>query len=84
VKTKEGWRPVKLRFKETVLGDLAPKVKVIAPNGGHTFVFFFSTDIFAIEHGDRLRIVLDAWPSEALMRSREQPMRIASPVFVCP
>src|SRR5208282_1255091 len=58
---KEGWRPVGLRYKETVLGELRQRSQEIAPNSGHDFAFVFSKDVFAVERRQRLRVVFDAW-----------------------
>jgi hypothetical protein len=87
VQTRGGWRPVRLRTTYGVLGG-SPEGritgKVVQPMGKGTFVFVFSRRYFDVEVGQRLRILVDAWPDEQSMRSRGTPIQMASTPFECP
>ena len=83
IRSQEGWLPVKTRYKEIVLGDRPPSIRVVAPREGRTFLYFIPK-VCAVEHGDLLRLVIDAWPSEQSMKRGSQPNRITSPAFVFP
>jgi hypothetical protein len=87
VETPEGWREPKLRFKNIVLGRvLKDKVDlvVIAPHHGMDFEAGFSPEVWAIDRGQRLRLVVDTWGDEQSMRNGEQSRQLISPVFECP
>jgi hypothetical protein len=81
---KEGWRPVGLRYRETVLGDLLQRSQEIAPNSGHDFTFVFSKNVFAVERRQRLRVVFDAWHDNQSMNAGVQVIKLTSRVFSCP
>ena len=88
VETRHGWQPAKLRTRDATLGGFNPKGgapgRVIPPGGGATFTFVFSKDLFAVEHGQPLRVVLDTWPDEEAMKAGDEPIRLVSPPFDCP
>ena len=87
VETREGWRPMKPRFREVVLGGVPPdkwKFRLIPAGRRHDFYFVFTEDDFAVERGQRLRVVVDTWSDEQSMRTRQKPTQLASPAFDCP
>ena len=85
--TRDGWRPMRLRTTDAVLGG-APsdrwKVRQIPAGRRHDFVFAFPKNEFAVERGERLRIVVDAWPDEQSMKTGGAPVRLATAPFECP
>jgi hypothetical protein len=88
VETRHGWQSVKLRTDDAVLGGFNPKGgapgKLIPPGGGTTFIFAFSKELFAVEHGQRLRVMVEAWPDEESMKAGDPSIQLASPPFKCP
>jgi hypothetical protein len=86
VQTSKGWRRMKLRHGG-VMG-LVPldrrKVQLIPSGKSQDFSFNFRTEDFEIEHGQRFRVVVTAWPDEQSMRADEPPIRLASQSFQCP
>jgi hypothetical protein len=87
VQTAKGWRPVGLRTHDAVLGGLSPQVwkaRLIPARKGHVFSFSLSKDDFAVESGQRLRLVIDAWPNEQSMRSGGRPIQLTTAAFECP
>jgi hypothetical protein len=88
VETGHEWRSAKLRTNDAVLGGFNPKGGakgiLIPPGGGDTFMFEFSKDLFAVERGQRLRVVVDAWPDEESMKANKPSIQLASPPFECP
>jgi hypothetical protein len=87
VQTANGWRPVRLRTNDAVLGRLSPErwdIRPIPAGGWHDFLFGLSKDDLAIEGGQRLRLVVDAWPDEQSVRSGGRPIQLATPPFECP
>ncbi len=87
VETKQGWRPAGLRTTYGVLGGTAldrASGKVVAPRTRTSFVFRFSRRFFEVEAGQRLRVVVDAWPDEESMRTGGRRIQLASPPFECP
>jgi hypothetical protein len=86
VQTAKGWRPVGLRY-DAVLGALSRDVweaRQIPARKGHVFKFHFSKDDFAVKSGQRLRLVIDAWPDEQSMRSGGRPIQLTTTPFWCP
>ena len=74
-------------YREVVLGGVPPdkwKFRLIPAGRRHDFFFALTKDDFAVERGQRLRVVVDAWSDEQSMRSRQQPIQLASPAFDCP
>jgi hypothetical protein len=87
VHTAKGWRPVGLRTGDAVLGALSPEVwkaRLIPARKGHVFSLLFSKDDFAVERGQRLRLVIEAWPDEQSMRSGGRPIQLVTAAFECP
>ena len=87
VETRAEWRPMKPRHREVVLGGIRPdkwKFRLIPAEQRRDFLFAFTKDDFAVHRGQRLRVVVDAWSDEQSMRTGQQPIRLASPAFVCP
>ena len=87
VETREGWRPIKLRTTDAVLGGVPStrwKVRPIPAGHRHDFVFAFPRNEFSIEHGQRLRAVIDAWPDEQSMRAGNAAIKLNSAPFECP
>jgi hypothetical protein len=86
VQTSSGWRRMKLRHGG-VMG-YAPldhrKVQLIPAGKSRDFSFNFRTEDFEIEHGQRFRVVVTAWPDEQSMRADEPPIRLTSQPFKCP
>jgi hypothetical protein len=84
-KTPQGWRKAQLR--DASLGGKSlvfASGDVIPARSKDSFTFIFSTDTFGIPPGTRLRVVVDAWPSQEKMRSGAPPTQVTSPEFVCP
>jgi len=87
VESKEGWHRIKPRYREVVLGGVPPdkwNPLVIPAKHGHDFAFGFSKNDFAVERGQRLRVVVDAWPDEPSMRTGRDPIKLTSAAFDCP
>jgi len=87
IETQGRWRPIKLRHSDAVMGGIPPdkwKYRVIPAENRHDFFFAFSKDDFAVERGQRLRVVVTAWPDEQSMRTGKQPIQLTSPPFGCP
>ena len=87
VQSRKEWRPVKLRTADAVLGGVPPErwnIRAIPAGGWRDFLFGFSKDDLAIEGGQRLRVVVDAWPDEQSVRSGGRPVQLATPAFECP
>jgi len=87
VKTPEGWRRMKPRHREVVLGGVPPdkwKLQRIAAGRRLDFSFAFTKDDFAVDRGQRLRAVVDAWHDEQSMRTGQQPIQLVTPAFDCP
>jgi hypothetical protein len=87
VKTKNGWRPAKLRTTFGVLGALSLSYArgiQIARKGGASFSFQFSRRWFEVDPGQQLRVRVDAWPDEQSMKAGRQGMQLVSPPFNCP
>jgi len=83
--TARGWR--RARVRDASLTGRNPRLasaETIPVAGNEMFSFAFSTDIFAIPPGARLRVVVDAWPSEKSLREGAPPIQVTSPEFVCP
>jgi hypothetical protein len=87
VESKNGWHRIKPRYPEVVLGGVPPdkwNPQVIPAKHRHDFYFAFSKNDFAVERGQRLRIVVYAWPDEPSMRTGRDPIRLTSAAFNCP
>jgi hypothetical protein len=87
VETKNGWRPVKLRHMDAVLGGVSVvywKIQRISAGGRHDFSFGFPQNEYAVEHGQLLRVLVDAWPDEESMKTGERSIQLASASFECP
>jgi hypothetical protein len=87
VQGKDGWHRIEPRHRERVLGGVPPdkwKPLVIPAKHGHDFDFGFSKNDFAVEGGQRLRIVVYAWPDEPSMRTGRDPIKLTSAAFNCP
>jgi len=75
------------RFKEVVLGGMPPDkwmFQRIPAGRKHDFLFTFTRDDFAVETGQQMRAVVDAWPDEPSMRARQGSIQLTSPAFDCP
>jgi hypothetical protein len=44
----------------------------------------FRKEEFAVERGQRLRVVVNAWPDEESMKTDKQAIHLTSPAFECP
>jgi hypothetical protein len=87
VKTKDGWRPAKLRITFGVLGALSlshARGVQIAPKSSASFSFQFSRRFFEVDSGQQLRVRVDAWSDEQSMKAGRQPTQFISPPFNCP
>ncbi len=87
VQTPQGWRAAKLRTTYGVLGaaSLGRAGGVpIAPRSEAPFSFQFSRRFFEVEPGQRLRIVVDAWPDMESMKAGGRSIQFTSPPFECP
>jgi hypothetical protein len=87
VRTENGWEPARSRQAKTKMRvtrlALAPVV-AIAPGGTEDFDFELNKTFLAIETGQQLRIVIDAWRAEEPMRAGEPSVKLTSPPFGCP
>ncbi len=87
VQTSRGWQPVKLRHSDAVLGSVPldqRRVRLIPAGQKHDFSFAFPKEEFAVERGQRLRVVVTTWPDEQSMKDDKQAIQLASPAFECP
>ncbi len=49
------------------------------------FDFTFSPELLDVQRGQKLRVVVDSWTSEAAMRGKDDPdKRLTSPIVDCP
>ena len=72
VQTSRGWKPVKLRHSDAVLGEVPldrRRLRLIPAGQNHDFSMSFRKEEFAVERGQRLRVVVNAWPDEESMKS---------------
>ena len=86
VQTAKGWRRMNL-VHGGVLGSLVldlRKVQLIPAGKSHDFAVQFQMEDFEIEHGQRFRVVVAAWPDERSMRANEPPIRLTSQSYKCP
>jgi hypothetical protein len=86
VQTPDGWRSARLKpdLAATLGGVISTRRRLISPGHGAMFTFVFSMDIFAIRHGQRLRVVVDASPAEQSVGSGGESIHLASTPFECP
>jgi hypothetical protein len=87
VQTGQGWRPAKLRTRYGVLGAESlgrAEGSLIAPRSETSFGFEFSRLFFEVEPGQRLRVVIDAWPDMESMKAGRRSFQLTSPPFECP
>jgi hypothetical protein len=86
VETPDGWHSARLKpgLAGTLGGVIANKRRLISPGHGADFTFSFSMDVFDITQGQRLRVVVEAWPADQSMSSRGQSIQLASTPFGCP
>jgi hypothetical protein len=88
VRTGNEWRPVSVR--RGLAGVLGGATKetwaplLIAPGRAVYFTLTIDPAFLDVRRGDQLRVELDAWPSEAAMRTTEPEKRLTSPTFECP
>ncbi len=84
--TPDGWRSASLKpgLGATLAGVISTGRRLISPGHGAMFTFGFSPDIFAVTHGQRLRVVVDASPADQSMGGGGQSVRLASTPFECP
>jgi len=86
IQTSQGWRKMELRHGG-VLGSVPAdqrKAQLIPAGKSRDFSFEFRTEEFEVEHGQRLRVVVAAWPDERSMRADEPPILLTSQPFQCP
>jgi len=87
IKTTRGWVSAKVKNNNLILGG-APVDKweagLIKKQQYKQFVFMIPIDEFNIEPESELRLVVDAWPDEASMRSGKNPLKLISAVFKIP
>jgi len=83
VETQDGWRSAshKPDLAATLSGVISTERRLISPGHGAMFTFVFSKDIFAITHGQRLRVMVDAWPDEHSIKTGGQIIQLASTPF---
>ena len=86
VQASGGWSSARLKpgLTGTLGGVITTKRRLISLGHGAMFTFAFSMDIFAITHGQRLRVVVDGWPAEHSIKSSGQSIQLASTPFECP
>ncbi len=59
-------------------------VRLLPAGQAHDFSFTFPKEEFAVERGQRLRVVVTAWSDEQSMKNDKQAIQLASPAFECP
>lgn len=87
VQTPTGWISAKLRYKDVVLGGMTSKqwkLQTIPSGERQAFSFAFSKNVYAIDRGQKVRIVVDAWLDEASAREGKNPIQLITPPFDCP
>jgi hypothetical protein len=88
VRAGNGWRPVSVRKGiGAVLGGVAKDSWMplhIAPGEAQFVVVAIDPDFLDVRRGDRLRVEVDSWSSEAAMRTSDPEKRLTSPSFECP
>ncbi len=83
--TTHGWQKAVFTEANLLSKDLRKADgRVVPPRSKKSFFFLFSTEIYRIKPGTRLRVIMDAWPDEASMRAGAPPTQVTSPEFVCP
>src|SRR5260370_10634435 len=86
VQTSRGWLPVKLRHSDAALGGVPlaqRRVRLIPARQKHDFSFAFPKEEFEVERGQRLRVVMSAWPDEQSMEDDKQASQFVSSAFAC-
>lgn len=87
VESPNGWTRIKPRYPNVVLGGVAAdkwKSQPIPAGQSHVFYFWFSKDDFAVQHGQRLRVIVKAWRDEQSMRAQQPPIQLTTAPFECP
>jgi len=83
-----GWRAVGLRKTPGVLGASVPisraAAQFVPAHKTASFLFRFNTHVYSIARGQRLRLVVDAWPDKQAQQAGEKPMQLISDAFACP
>ena len=83
-----GWRPVYVRKGVgAVLGGVGKEAWMplrIAPGNAQFVVVGIDPDLLDVRRGERLRVEVDSWSSEAAMRTSDPEKRLTSPSFECP
>jgi hypothetical protein len=87
IASQHGWRAAKHNTESGVLGgvSLENAVGITFERGKEgVFTFQFSPSFFEVRSGQRLRIIIDAWPDEQSMKRDHAVLHLVSPPFVCP
>jgi len=87
VQTTSGWQRPRARTTRGVLGYLSidkADAALIAPRSEPSFDFLFSRRFFDVEPGQKLRVVVDAWPDAESMKVGGPCIQLTSPPFACP
>jgi len=82
------WRPVSVRKGLlAALGGVSTDEWMplsIAPGKTEFLSVVADPELLDLQRGDRLRVVLDTWTSEAAMRTKSPEKELTSPTFECP
>ncbi len=87
IESPNGWTRIKPRYPNIVLGGVAAdkwKSQLIPAGQSHVFDFGFTKDDFAVQHGQRLRVIVKAWRDEQSMRAQQPPIQLTTAPFECP
>ena len=85
METPTGWVPAPRRTGSGVLGaEREMGMKVASPGESMFIVFEFSRRWVAVETGQTVRVVLDAWPDQSSMDRQVDRIQLTSPPFKCP
>ena len=87
VHVDRGWGPATPTPSMGILGGMPlskASPRLIAANSSAEFAFEFAKDVFILNPGQPVRLVVDAWPSVEAMRANGPPIRLVGPSFRVP
>jgi len=87
VRTRDGWRPVRLRRTFGILGAIPlsqAEINQISPGREMSFIYRFSRRFFEVDPGQQLRVQLQVWHDKKSISSGRDGHTIISPPFKCP
>jgi len=87
VRTRDGWRLVRLRRTFGILGAIPlsqAEINQISSGREMSFIYRFSRRFFEVDPGQELRVQLQVWHDKKGIASGQGGLKIISPPFKCP